>query len=61
MARRNRSFTPLELADVAAGLSRLLDAIARADLSAEPGEVNRLEGAVAALQALARTREPPQQ
>ncbi len=46
---------------MAAGLSRVLDAIARRDLSAQPGEVNRLEGAVAALQALARAKEPSQQ
>jgi hypothetical protein len=53
MARR-RSYSREELAEVAGGLRRILDAIARGELSAEPGEINRLEGAAAALDALSR-------
>jgi [ribosomal protein S5]-alanine N-acetyltransferase len=44
---RCRSYAAGELAEVAAGLRRILHAIARGELSAEPGEINRLEGAVA--------------
>lgn len=51
---RRRSYSREELAEVADGLRRILDAIARGELSAEPGEINRLEGAAAALSALAR-------
>lgn len=47
-----RSYSTVEIAEVAAGLQRILDAIARGELSAEPGEINRLEGAIAALEAL---------
>jgi hypothetical protein len=56
---RRRSFTTEELAEVAAGLRQLLDVIARGELVAEPGEINRLEGAVAALEALSRGESPP--
>lgn len=52
----SRSYTTNELVEVAAGLRRLLDAIARGDLTAEPGEINRLEGAAAALEALGEGR-----
>ena len=59
LARRNWSYTRQELPEVVAGLRRLLDAIARGEVSAEPGKVNRSEGAVAALQTLARATYPP--
>jgi hypothetical protein len=56
MPNRRRTYSRDELAEVAAGLRRILDAIARDELSAEPGEINRLEGAAAALDALADER-----
>lgn len=49
---RRGTYTTDELAEVASGLLRILDAIARGELSAQPGEINRLEGAAAALHAL---------
>ncbi|MGA3220724.1 MAG: hypothetical protein ABSE77_16880 [Acidimicrobiales bacterium] len=51
-----KAITRAELAGVAAGLRRLLDAIAAGDLSAPAGTVNRLEGAWLALEALAAGR-----
>ena len=50
MARTSR--TTAELAEVAAGLRRLLDAIRSGELSAGSGEVTRLEGRLAAVDAL---------
>jgi hypothetical protein len=51
-----KAITRSELATVAAGLRRLLDAIAAGKLSAPAGTVNRLEGAWLALEALAAGR-----
>jgi len=48
-----RTYTTDELAEVAAGLRRLLDAIAAGELTAGSGAGARIEGAVAALEALA--------
>jgi hypothetical protein len=56
MSPRRRSYSTDELAEVAGGLRRILDTIARGELIADPGQVNRLEGAVAALEALAEGR-----
>jgi len=56
MPSRRRTYSPDELAEVAAGLRRILDAIERGELAADPGEINRLEGAAAALDALATGR-----
>ena len=47
-----RRFSRQELADTAAGLRRLLDAIATEEITADPGTVARLEGAILALEAL---------
>jgi hypothetical protein len=55
---RRRSYTTAELAELAAGLRRLLDSIARGEVVAEPGQINRYEGAVAVLEALARGESP---
>lgn len=54
MSKGRRTYSRDKLSEVAAGLRRILDAIARGELSAKPGEINRLEGAVAGLEALAR-------
>jgi len=48
-----RSYTRAELAEVADGLTRLLDTVRRGDLAAGPGTVSRLEGAIIALRSLA--------
>jgi len=48
-----RRFSPAELAEVAAGLRRLLGAVAAGELTADSGMVARLEGAAVALEALA--------
>jgi hypothetical protein len=50
----DRTYSATELAEVAAGMRRLLDAIGAGELSADSGTVARLEGAAAALDALAR-------
>jgi hypothetical protein len=57
-AAADRTYNATELAVVAAGMRRLLDAIAAGDLSADSGTVARLEGAAAALDALARGNLP---
>lgn len=46
------SLSPNDLAEVAAGLRRLLDLIAGGDLTADSGTVARIEGAAAAIEAL---------
>ncbi len=46
------AFATAELADVAAGLRRILAAIETGDLTADSGTVARLEGALAAIEAL---------
>ena len=51
-----KTITRAELAEVAAGLRRLLDAIAEGNLTAPAGSVNRLEGAWLAVEALAGGR-----
>jgi hypothetical protein len=51
-----RSYTQAELGEVADGLERLLDAISRGELTAGPGTVSRLEGAMIALRTLAAGR-----
>jgi hypothetical protein len=57
MARgRKRSYTQAELAEVADGLTRLLDTVRRGELAAGPGTVSRLEGAMIALRSLAEGR-----
>ncbi len=55
-----KAITRAELAEVGAGLRRLLDAIAAGELTAPAGTVNRLEGAWLAVEALAagRTLDP---
>jgi len=52
-----RSYTTGELADLAGGMRRLLDAIEAGEMTADSGTVARLEGAVAALDALASGRQ----
>ncbi len=55
-----KAITRAELTDVAAGLRRLLDAIAAGELTAPAGTINRLEGAWLAVGALTagRTLDP---
>ncbi len=53
MTRRRRSYTTAELADIANGLRRMLDSIEAGEITANSGTVARLEGACAALEALA--------
>ena len=53
-----RSYSQLELAEMADGLRRLLDAIEGGKVTAPGGTVARLEGAVAALEALAKGDTP---
>jgi hypothetical protein len=56
---RRRSYTQAELAELAEladGLAHLLDTIERGELTAGPGTVSRLEGAMIALRALAEGR-----
>jgi hypothetical protein len=53
---RGRSYSTAELAEIAVGLRRLLTTIEAGEVSAPPGTVNRIEGAVAALEALAEGR-----
>jgi hypothetical protein len=48
----SRRYSATELAETAAGLQRLLDAIAHGEVTADSGTVSRLEGAIAALEAL---------
>lgn len=50
---RNRSYTQAELGEVADGLERLLNTIEQGELTAGPGTVSRLEGAMIALRSLA--------
>ncbi|HEX6393119.1 MAG TPA: hypothetical protein VFZ97_06730 [Acidimicrobiales bacterium] len=57
MARR-RTYSAVELAEVAAGLKMLLAEVEAGRLTADSGVIARLEGAVAALEALAREGVP---
>jgi len=50
---RRRGWSRAELADVAAGLRRVLEAVGAGGLAAAPGTIARLEGAAAALTAMA--------
>lgn len=47
-------YSPEELAEVAAGLRRLLEAIASGDVTADHGTIARLEGAIVTLEALSK-------
>jgi hypothetical protein len=59
MARRCRTaYTVAELEELAAGLQRLLDAVENGALAADAGTIARLEGAAAAIQALADGQNP---
>jgi hypothetical protein len=49
--------TRAEVADVAAGMRRILGAIETGDLVADPGLIARLEGAAVALDTLARSKD----
>ena len=51
--RRRRSYSSKELAELAAGIRRTLASIAAGDIDSDRNTVLRLEGAVAALEALA--------
>ncbi len=53
MASRRTTYTTEELEDLAAGLGRLLGAIEKGTLEADSGTIAGLEGARAAIQALA--------
>ena len=53
MASRRTTYTVEELDELAAGLQRLLDAIEKGTLEADAGTIAGLEGARAAIQALA--------
>ena len=53
---RKRSYTQAELAEIADGLARMLDTIDRGEMTAGPGTVSRLEGAMIALRSLAAGR-----
>ena len=48
-----RKVSVAEIREVAAGLRRMLDAIEAGQITADSGTIARLEGAVAALDALA--------
>jgi hypothetical protein len=50
---RKRSYTQAELSELADGLGRLLDTIDQGEMTAGPGTVSRLEGAMIALRSLA--------
>ena len=52
------SYSTVELADLACGIRRLLDAIEVGELTADSGTVARLEGAAAVLDALASSHKP---
>jgi len=56
MAKRKLTYSSAELAEVADGLRRLLDAIAAGSMVADASTIRRLEGACAALDALAAGR-----
>jgi hypothetical protein len=56
MAKRKLTYSGVELAEVADGLRRVLDAIAEGSMVADTSTIRRLEGACAALDALAAGR-----
>ncbi len=55
---KRTSYTVAELAEVAAGIRRLLGAVEAGDLTADAGTVARLEGAAAVLDALSADQRP---
>jgi len=55
---KKRSYTVEELGELAEGLRGLLAAIEDGSLKADAGTIARLEGATAALQALAEGQNP---
>lgn len=55
---KKRSYTVEELGELAEGLRRLLAAIEDGSVKADAGTISRLEGATAAIQALAEGRNP---
>jgi len=58
MPGKKRSYTVEELGALVEGLRRLLAAIEDGSMKADAGTIARLEGATAALQALAEGRNP---
>jgi hypothetical protein len=56
MASGRTTYTVEELDELAAGLRRLLDSIKNGSLAADAGTISRLEGAAAAIEALAKGR-----
>ena len=55
---KHRTYTVEELAELAEGLRGLLGAIEDGSLTADAGTIARLEGATAAIQALAEGQNP---
>jgi hypothetical protein len=53
VTKHKRTYSAAELAELAEGLRRLLEAIAEGDLATNAATIRRLEGACAALEALA--------
>jgi len=58
VARRRKAYSIQELGELADGLRRLLAAIEDGGLAADAGTISRLEGAAAAIQALADGQNP---
>jgi hypothetical protein len=58
MPGQKRSYTVEELSELAAGLTRLLDAIKEGSMAANAGTIARLEGAASAIQALVDGQNP---
>lgn len=58
MASPKHGYTVEELADLASGIRRLLIVIREGDMKADSGTIARLEGAEAAIRALAEGRNP---
>jgi hypothetical protein len=55
---KRRSYSVEELGELAEGLRRLLAAIEGGSMKADAGTISRLEGATAAIQALAEGQNP---
>ena len=58
VANGRDSYSVEELAELASGLRRLLHAIETGELEADAGTISGLEGAWAAIEALAKARDP---
>ena len=56
MPKRTKAYSGQELSELAAGLRRVLGAIEGGSLAADAGTIARLEGAAAAISALAEGR-----